>query len=153
MAVFPVNAAKKKQRGIIMNRIREWLMRFMAGRYGVDQMGKTMNWAILIFLVLAMFTGNMLFELIGVGLLIYTYFRIFSRNHSARYQENQRYLLATADIRRRWNSFVNVNRQRKDFHIYTCPNKSCKQKIRVPKGKGRIQVTCPKCRTQFIKNS
>lgn len=136
-----------------MNRIRDWFARFMTGRYGVDQMGKTMNWAVIILLLIAMLTGNMLIDMIGMALLVYTYFRIFSRNHSARYQENQRYLQMTADIRRRWNRFMSINRQRKDFHIYTCPNKSCKQKIRIPRGKGKIEVTCPKCRTSFVKNS
>ena len=136
-----------------MNRIREWFARFMVGRYGADEFSRTLNYVVLTLLILSLFVRNGLLELVTIALLIYSYFRMFSRNHSARYRETQKYLQMTADIRRKRNSFLNVNKQRKDFHIYTCPNKDCRQKIRVPRGKGKIQVTCPKCRTQFIKKS
>lgn len=136
-----------------MNRFREWLTRFMAGRYGADQLSKALTYAVLVVLLLSLFSRNLLLDLLAVGLLVYNYYRILSRNHSARYKENEKFLQATAGLRRRFASFVSVNKQRKDFHIYTCPNKECRQKIRVPRGKGRIQVTCPKCHTQFIKKS
>lgn len=129
------------------------MQRFMEGRYGADQLSRTLTYVVLVLLVLCLFSRSMLLELVAVGLLVYNYFRIFSRNYSARSKENQKYLEAVASVKRKWSSFVNVNRQRKDFHIYVCPNKNCRQKIRVPKGKGKIQVTCPKCGTQFIKKS
>lgn len=138
---------------IEMNRFREWMQHFMEGRYGADQFSRMLTWLVLILLVLSLFVRNGLLELVAVALLVYNYFRIFSRNHAARAAENRKYLDATETIRSKWTSFVNINGQRKDFHIYTCPNKNCRQKIRVPRGKGRIQVTCPKCKTQFIKKS
>ncbi len=140
-----------------MNRIQEWLQRFMEGRYGVDAFSKTLNYAVLIFLVLALFTGNGMLELIGLGLLIYTYFRIFSRNIQARRRENERYLQESANLKYRWKELINritkKGGQTDHFRIYICPNKSCNQKIRVPKGKGKIEITCPKCKTQFRKRS
>ena len=77
--------------------------------------------------------------------------RIFSRNVQKRYAENQAYLMKTYKIRNWFQNQKNIWQQRKVYHIYTCP--SCKQKIRIPKGKGKIEVRCPKCGTTFIKKS
>ncbi|MFR5507562.1 MAG: MJ0042-type zinc finger domain-containing protein, partial [[Ruminococcus] torques] len=61
------------------------------------------------------------------------------------------YLMKTYKIRNWFQNQKNIWQQRKVYHIYTCP--SCKQKIRIPKGKGKIEVRCPKCGTTFIKKS
>ena len=87
----------------------------------------------------------------GEHVVIYCYFRIFSRNVQKRYAENQAYLMKTYKIRNWFQNQKNIWQQRKVYHIYTCP--SCKQKIRIPKGKGKIEVRCPKCGTTFIKKS
>lgn len=84
-------------------------------------------------------------------MVIYAYVRIFSRNISKRYDENQRYLAKTQKIRTWINKQKSLRQQRKIYHIYTCPG--CKQKIRVPKGKGKIEIRCPKCGTTFVKKS
>ena len=76
---------------------------------------------------------------------------LFSRNVQKRYAENQAYLMKTYKIRNWFQNQKNIWQQRKVYHIYTCP--SCKQKIRIPKGKGKIEVRCPKCGTTFIKKS
>ena len=85
------------------------------------------------------------------ALLIYTYFRMFSRQTYKRACENQAYLAKTAKVRHFFASQKSIMAQRKTHHIYKCP--TCKQKIRVPKGKGRIEIRCPKCNTTFIKKS
>ena len=59
--------------------------------------------------------------------------------------------MKTYKIRNWFQNQKNIWQQRKVYHIYTCP--SCKQKIRIPKGKGKIEVRCPKCGTTFIKKS
>lgn len=127
------------------------LMQFMQGRYGVDRFGRALFWVIMIFLIISVFARTNVFYTLAFILLIYSYFRMFSRNHAKRYAENQRYLALTAGLRRKFSSWKRTQAQRKTHHIYRCPG--CKQKIRVPRGKGRIAVTCPKCRTEFIKNS
>lgn len=128
-----------------------WLRNFMAGRYGVDPFNKFLLVLALIAMVVSNFFGGGVLYSLSLLILVYCYFRIFSRNYNKRYQENNRYL----DLK---NRFFNIFRkgkntvnQRMVYRIYNCP--SCTQKIRVPKGKGRIQITCPKCHTQFEKKS
>ncbi|MFR8351905.1 MAG: hypothetical protein ACLVB1_03665 [Blautia obeum] len=63
----------------------------------------------------------------------------------------EKYLAATAKFRQRFNREKNMMNQRKTHHIYSCPG--CGQKIRIPKGKGKIEIECPKCHTKFVKRS
>lgn len=135
--------------------MKEKFMRFMQGRYGVDQFSKSMLIAGLVVILLSSFftrTGaGTLFYFLGWVLIIYCYFRIFSRNISKRYAENQAYLAKTYKIRTFFQRQKNSLNQRKVYHIYKCPG--CKQKIRIPRGKGKIEIRCPKCGTTFIKKS
>ena len=136
--------------------MKDKFYRFMQGRYGVDQFAKFTMGVALVSIVLAIFvnTGSSagsLLDMLGLVAIVYTYFRIFSRNISKRAQENQKYLSATAKLRQRLNKEKNMMRQRKDYHIYTCP--SCGQKVRIPRGKGKIEISCPKCHSKFVKRS
>lgn len=131
--------------------MRERIQRFMTGRYGVDQLSRFLNALVLIMLVLALFVRNGLLYWLSLLLLGFCYFRMFSRNHEKRYTENMRFLKATEGIRRRWNTFVRDMKTRKTHHLYRCP--SCRQKIRVPRGKGKIAIRCPKCSVEFIRRS
>lgn len=136
--------------------MKEKFMRFMQGRYGVDQLSKFTMGAALVCIVVAMFCGNTsgigaLLDTVGLAALFYTYFRMLSRNISKRYAENQWYLGKTSKIRMRFQKEMNLMKQRKEYHIYSCPG--CKQKIRIPRGKGKIEIQCPKCRTKFVKKS
>ena len=142
--------------------LREKLVRFMAGRNGVDQLGRTSLWLSLILLILTIFTHQAWIYLLAMAALIYSYFRMMSRNTSKRYLENQHFLQKTYKIRT-WFSGLGSKakyqkskmaydyEQRKIYRIFYCP--SCNQKIRAPKGRGKICVTCPKCKTEFIKRT
>lgn len=129
--------------------MKEKIARFMYGRYGVDNLTKTMIWISLGCLVLSMIFSRiplvyLLLYYGGLLIMIYSYVRVFSRNHYKRYEELRKF----ENFKMKWKKYF---AQRKTHHIYKCP--SCKQKIRIPRGKGKIEVTCPKCKTKFIKHS
>ena len=131
--------------------MKEKLIRFMAGRYGFDPFGRATLIGALIVMVLSGLFESAILSLLAWALIIYTYFRLFSRNIYRRSAENQAYLEKTRGIRTWFNSQKSLMAQRKTHHIYKCP--TCHQKIRVPRGKGRIEIRCPKCQTRFIKKS
>ena len=123
----------------------------MIGRYGVDSLSKFMLGTAVVLLVFAMGFRNNFLNTLACLLVLLCYFRMFSRNYQKRAEENQKFLelkgKAATFLKREKEYFE----QRKTHHIYKCP--SCKQKIRVPKGKGKISITYPKCHTEFIKKS
>lgn len=131
--------------------MKEWLQRFMLGRYGVDQLNRFLLGVTLVSMVLSMFFRSTILNTVAILLLVVCYVRILSRNIRKRYEENMKYL----EYRNKVVAFVKRQKsymqQRKTHHIYKCP--TCGQKIRVPKGKGKICITCPSCKTEFIKNS
>ncbi|MDE7324956.1 MAG: hypothetical protein K2N63_01545 [Lachnospiraceae bacterium] len=131
--------------------MRGKLQQFMAGRYGVDQFARFLNLFVIILLVVSMLTRQGILYLFALVLMVYSYFRIFSRNHQKRYAENAKYLKGTAKIRSYFATLGRDMRTRRTHHIYRCPG--CRQKIRIPRGKGKIAVRCPKCSTEFIKKS
>ena len=116
----------------------------MQGRYGTDELTKFLMAICLILLLANTFTRQPLLYWLALVLIGYCYFRMFSRNISGRNEENQKYLSWTAGIRRSFTQTKNRIVQSKDYHIYKCP--VCGQKIRIPRGKGKICITCPKCR-------
>lgn len=134
--------------------MKEKIMRFMQGRYGSygqDSMNRFLLGGALVIMVFSLFVKWDILYWIALALLVYSYFRIFSKNYNKRYAENQAFLKYTAGIRGFFSKKKNEMNQKKQYHIYNCPQ--CKQKIRVPKGKGKIAVRCPKCGTEFIKKS
>lgn len=131
--------------------MKERMQRFMAGRYGNDQLNQFIFIVVIISMVLEIITRQSLFYTLTLVLLILAYVRVFSRNINKRYEENMKFLQKKDAILNKFRKQKYYAAQRRNFHIYTCPQ--CKQKIRIPKGKGKISITCPKCRTSFIKKS
>lgn len=134
-----------------MNRFREYFVRLMMGRYGVDKLGRFLMGAALICIIAGIFIRNPLVDIIALILMGVSYFRMFSRNMGRRFQENQRFerfWFQILEMFRKWRFKIQRIRQ---YHIYKCP--SCGQKIRIPRGKGKINIHCPKCNTEFIKRS
>lgn len=131
--------------------MKEKFMRFMYGRYGIDSLGKFLVIAAVIIIFISNITQSSLLAALSWILIIWAYYRIFSKNIYKRSAENQKYLNKTHKIRCWFKKEKNLLMQRKTHHIYKCP--TCKQKIRVPKGKGKIEIRCPKCSTTFIKRS
>lgn len=131
--------------------LKQRILQFMKGRYGVDQLSNFMIWSAVVLALIAMFVRISFLQIICWILLIYAYVRIFSKNISKRYAQNKKFLDATWGIR---NGFAKIRYRIKygkqtadSYRIYKC--RKCGQKIRIPKGKGKIMITCPKCKYQF----
>lgn len=122
-----------------MNRIRQAIQRFMLGRYGTDKLNMWILGAGLILCIISLFVPIWAVNLaltagsyILMGLAI---FRTLSRNTYKRYRENRQFLLMLDRIKDREHKY------------FDCPK--CRQPVRVPKGKGKIVITCPKCKEKF----
>ena len=122
----------------------------MSGRYGFDQLNGFFCILSLILVVLGAWLSGFLYWL-GLALLLWCYYRIFSRNIQKRYAENMKYL-SLQNQAKDWLARQKLRfDQRKVYRYFKCPH--CRQSIRVPRGRGRISITCPKCGTSFIKKS
>lgn len=129
-----------------MNKWKEKLRNFMMGRYGGDDLSRVGFWAFAVCLVLSLFLRMDIFYWAAILIMVWMYYRMFSKNISRRYEENQKFLRAKEHVK------VWLREQRDPNHkIFKCPN--CGQKTRVPKGKGKIAIRCPKCGNEFIKRT
>ena len=134
--------------------MRERLMRFMAGRNGNDQLNVFLLIVDVVLLVLAgIFSrerGSILYPL-AIVLLLYIYFRMFSRNLYKRRDENGKFLRLKHSV----ESYFRVRKeqwlQRKEYKFFTCP--SCRAALRVPRGRGKLKIVCRKCGTSFFGKS
>lgn len=134
--------------------MKERFRRFMQGRYGADELSKALAVVVLIAFGLSLFTDrpfSTIYNGIGWVAIVFAYWRMFSKNHRVCWAQNQKYLSMRNQVVRFLNKQKSLASQRKTHHIYTCPN--CGQKIRIPRGKGKIEIRCPKCRRTFIKKS
>ena len=134
-----------------MNGFKDKFARFMYGRYGMDQLSRNLSLICLVLLVITMFSRSNVLYAIALAGIIYTYFRVFSRNISKRSKENEKYLSLHYKVVGKINRIKYIIKDNKTHKIFKCP--SCSQKIRVPRGKGRISIKCPKCRIEFIKKT
>ena len=134
-----------------MNRFKDKMARFMYGRYGRDQLSRNLSLICLVLLIVTMFVRNNVIYMIALVGIVYTYFRVFSRNISRRSEENEKYLKFHYKVVGKLNKIKFRITDSKTHRIFRCP--SCSQKIRVPRGKGKISIKCPKCRIEFIKKT
>lgn len=133
-----------------------WLRRFMYGRYGNDQLSTFLFVLYLILFVLEMIfkrTPAAPFLLVASYIIILIYFfRCFSKNIYKRAAENRRFLRLWNPVKNYFKYWKRRIQERKGVNkLFRCPK--CHQTIRVPKGKGKIAITCPKCRFEFIKRT
>ena len=131
--------------------MKQKFQNFMSGRYGVDDFSKALLYATLALCLVSLFTRNRMLNLLLTAGLVFIYYRMFSKNYSRRDQENLWYLRQKDKVMHFFRRQNSLAQQRKTHRIYTCPQ--CRQKIRIPKGHGKVQITCPQCKTAFIKRS
>ena len=116
---------------------------FMVGRYGTDRL----NMAILgvglvasLLSVLIRFAPlNLVFFVLSYGMMFWAIFRTLSRKTYQRYQENRKFLSLVGRLKDRQHRY------------FDCPK--FRQMVRVPRGKGKISITCPRCREKFIRKT
>ena len=124
-------------------RIASGMRRFMVGRYGSDKLNTALLMTGVVICLISAIVPFALVKLIAMalcyGLMFWAISRMFSRNTYKRYQENRKYLQFLERIKDRQHRY------------YDCPR--CRQQVRVPRGKGKISITCPKCREKFIKKT
>ena len=120
------------------------LRRFMLGRYATDKLNMAILTAGVVISVLSMLIRglpilNWVLTLLAYALLIWAVFRTLSRNTYKRYRENRKYLLLLQRF------------QDREHRYFDCPR--CRQQVRVPRKKGKISITCPKCKEKFIRKT
>lgn len=121
---------------------------FFAGRNGMDDLSRLTLWTSLIVMLISGFLpvpwlSGILYGLGWAG-LIYAYYRAFSKKLSQRQKENYAYLTLRNQKKMQWA-------QRKTHKFYRCPQ--CKTVLRVPKGKGKINIACKSCGNHFVKKT
>lgn len=135
-----------------LERIKTKILQFMSGRYGNDQLNRFLSVAGLVFAMLAIVFGrtgaSTLLWLIAVALIAAVYVRMLSRNIYKRSDENTRYLRRKNSTVRAFNLRKERWKQRKSYRFFTCP--SCHTTLRVPRGKGKINIVCRKCGNSFL---
>ena len=124
------------------------IRKFFYGRNGFDDLAKlSLILSIVVFLIYGFWPRGVvkvILSFLYLALLVYAYFRILSKKVYKRVQENRKYLGAVKMTKTRWQ-------QRKTHKFYRCPK--CKTWLRVPKGRGKIEITCVKCATKFEKRT
>ncbi len=133
------------------------IQRFMIGRYGADQLWR----ALMIFYLLAIVITNIVYRfskiayyslsVLSLAIIIFAVFRVFSKNIEARRKENQEWLKITGGIRQKFIFAKERNKQKKTHKFVKC--KQCKKVLRLPKNKGKLNVSCPHCKNQFVVNT
>ena len=131
--------------------MREKLRRFMIGRYGTDGLNQFLSIASLVLLFIAIVSRISLFTWLSAAPLLFCCYRTFSSNISKRTEENYKFYTLKDRVDNKFRGLKEQWANRKVYHYYRCPQ--CRQKLRVPRGRGRIQISCPRCGTQFIKKS
>lgn len=126
-----------------MSKFKQKLQHFMSGRYGTDKLNTVILTVGVVVCLVAMFVPSAAIRLLMTGfsyaLMFWAIFRTFSRNTYKRYQENRKYLMFLDRIKDRQHRY------------FSCPR--CRQPVRVPRGKGKIAITCPKCMEKFVKKT
>lgn len=137
--------------------MREKFARFMIGRYGQDELNRVLSITGLIALIVSIVIVRLvpllssILWIIAVALIVMCYYRMFSRDIARRSAENQKYLNFRYSLAVKKQRSAHMAAQSKDFKFFKCPK--CGVLNRIPRGKGKIEITCPRCGEKFIRKS
>ena len=139
-------------------RFREKLAQFMYGRRGMDQLSIFLVIVALALTVIYSFIASVIPEVVGtiirvlsLVIMVWVLYRMFSRDIYRRSKENDWYLKRRNAVKRWFRSLKDRWIMRRDYKFFRCP--SCHTLLRVPRGKGKIQLTCRKCGSRFERKS
>ncbi len=128
-----------------------WLRKFMIGRYGVDQLSILLLGISIVLSIISRYTSSKLISILFFLIGFLAYYRIFSKDITRRLYENNELLKIWNPIKSKFKQIIKRIKDVRKYKRFKCPN--CKQALRVPRGKGKIAITCPKCKTGIIKKS
>lgn len=121
--------------------------KFMNGRYGGDQFSMVLLVTSILLMIIGRLTGLSLFIFISYIPLIFSIYRMFSKDIAKRRMENYKFSIFISPIYSKYKKMQRRFKERKTYKYFKCPN--CHTELRLPKGKGRIKITCPKCKEKF----
>lgn len=127
------------------------MQRFMTGRYGYDELGHDLNIVAIVLLILSLFETLRPLNLFAMALWLWVVFRMYSRKTHKRMIERDHYLRWRKKIAGRFSTAKRAWSDRKTHRYFRC--KSCGAVLRVPKGKGKVTVTCPQCGNEITKKT
>ena len=127
--------------------IRNWLRNFMVGRYGQDHLNTALFAAAIVVWVLSLVFRAFVLRLLYFVLICLALFRMFSRQIEKRRRENDRFLTWWWPVRRRLELKLRQLKESRTHKFFRCPG--CRNTLRVPRGKGKVNITCPKCGERF----
>ena len=127
--------------------IKQKLLQIWHSKYGNDQLGTLIYIIWLVLLVLNLFFGLRVLYYLELCCMFLYFFRFFSKNHPQRYAENLKFLEIKQKFTSKFKNNNNYYTTEIAYKFYKCKN--CGAKLRVPKGKGKITITCPKCKSSF----
>ena len=130
--------------------MKEKFYRFMQGRYGNDALNRGLLTLIVFMLVVNIFADSYILSCIMFVIWVVMIYRMFSKDIYKRYNENQKYLGYMKPLER-YKNLLEKQKDDPNHKYFRCPK--CKQMVRVPRGRGKITITCPKCQTQFDRKS
>ena len=139
--------SKFKSPGDCFMNLKEKFYRFMAGRYGGDQFSRFLSFVALALILVNLFVRSGVLWVLGIAVLVFIYVRMFSKNYEKRRKENERYLRWKYQFTSFFSNWMDRQKQRRDYVFFRCP--SCHAMLRVPRGKGKIRITCRKCGNAF----
>lgn len=146
---------------------------FRKRQWGMDELNRTMLIAGLSLSIIGLFFlrngtwPRYVVSGLSTALLVLALFRQFRRDQSRSYRENMKFLTVVTAVRdwfrntfsKRGERTHRARRARKNptwseirqYKYLICPQ--CTQRLRVPRGKGRIRVTCTHCGNVFVTKS
>ncbi len=134
-------------KGDFQRKMANW----MSGRQGPDDLAVFCVDVAAIVVIINLFLNNRVLLTIAIVLIVYALFRMFSKNLYKRSQENASFLKALGPARPWFQNPKEAWAEHKAYKHAKCPQ--CKQRVRVPRNKGTLRVTCPKCHEKFEVNS